>query len=523
MFLPVLLGPAFAFRGLQKRIVGGSIANPTRYPYFSSLTFAIGTDSDGAYIYCGGALIHDDIILSAAHCYDGPSLIDLPNSFVRVNNTDNAADFGFHEATMQKIVPHPRYNDASLDNDILIIKLDRAITQVKPVAFNIDSTVPAVGDTETVIGFGVTSNGGSGSSVLREVQVKAVSNQFCEDNLGGILDSIITCAYDLGKDSCAGDSGGPLIVTGSSSASDVVVGIVSFGGPCGFQDSPGAYTTWIQSQICSLSSKKPMYCSGSPIFPTPAQTGASSPTRPPTRAPVVITPAPTTKPKSPFCFSSKTTVQVKNKGTMPMKDLEIGDEVLAAAGKYEKVYSFGHRHESVKAEFLHILPSSLEISRDHMLLVRGRYVPASAIQVGDELESASGDVIIVEAINTVVRTGVYAPFTSSGTIVVSNIKVSNYIAFQDSGRLIVGGWETPFTYQWIAHMSQSPHRMLSRLGLSGAEEYTVDGMSTWIAGPHELSQWLVDQNGVIVTAMLVPAVGLGMLSMVTEWIVSRFV
>jgi hypothetical protein len=59
-------------------------------------------------------------------------------------------------------------------------------------------------------------------------------------------------------------------------------------------------------------------------------------------------------------------------------------------------------------------------------------------------------------------------------------------------------------------MSQSPHRMLSQLGLSGgAEEYTVDGMSTWIAGPHELSQWLIDQNGVIVTAMLVPAVSSG--------------
>jgi endo-alpha-1,4-polygalactosaminidase (GH114 family) len=222
--------------------------------------------------------------------------------------------------------------------------------------------------------------------------------------------------------------------------------------------------------------------------------------------PPAMSSAPTKAPV-PFkiCFSGETTVQVKNKGAMPMKKLEIGDEVLAAAGKYEQVYSFGHRHESVRAEFLQLLPSTLEISRDHMLLVRGRYVPASAVQVGDELESASGDVITVKAINTVVRTGVYAPFTSSGTIVVSNIKAS-----------IVGGWETPFTYQWIAHMSQSPHRILSRLGLSGAEEYTVDGMSTWIAGPHELSQWLIGQNWAVMTVVLVPAMSLGMLSMVLE-------
>jgi hypothetical protein len=206
-----------------------------------------------------------------------------------------------------------------------------------------------------------------------------------------------------------------------------------------------------------------------------------------------------------------------------MKELQIGDNVLAATGKYEQVYSFGHRHESVEAEFLQLLPSTLEISRDHMLLVGGTYVPASHVQVGDALESTSGDVIIVEAINTVVRSGVYAPFTSSGTIIVSDIKASNYIAFQDSGRVIVGGWETPFTYQWIAHMSQSPHRILTQLGLSGAEEYTVDGMSTWIAGPYELSEWLIDQNGFVVTIMLVPAVGLGMLSMVMERVVSIFV
>jgi hypothetical protein len=247
------------------------------------------------------------------------------------------------------------------------------------------------------------------------------------------------------------------------------------------------YKAWIAAQICSLSSNKPASCSAPKI-----------------------------------CFSGETTVQVKNKGTLPMKALEIGDEVLAASGKYEQVYSFGHRHESATATFLQFLPSTLEISRDHMLLVEGKYVPASDVQVGDELETASGDVVVVEGINTVVRSGVYAPFTSSGTIVVSNIKASNYVAFQDSDRLIVGGWETPFTYQWIAHMSQSPHRILSQLGLTGAEEYTVDGMSTWIAGPHELSQWLIAQNGVVVAVMLVPAVGLGMLSMAVEGFVSIF-
>jgi hypothetical protein len=203
-----------------------------------------------------------------------------------------------------------------------------------------------------------------------------------------------------------------------------------------------------------------------------------------------------------------------------MKDIKIGDEVLTATGKYERIYSFGHRHESIEAEFLQLIPSGLEISGDHMLMVDGHFTPASSVQVGDELESANGEIIKVDAVRRVMRKGVYAPFTASGTIVVSNIKASNYIAFQDSECLLLGGWRTPLTFQWIAHISQSPHRISIRLGVSGPEEYNVDGMSTWIVGPHEVSKWLLEQNAVVVTMLLAPAVGLGVVLSTIEQLIS---
>jgi Hint module len=255
------------------------------------------------------------------------------------------------------------------------------------------------------------------------------------------------------------------------------------------------------------------------VFTVPASTTLA------TIAPVTApSKAPTRAPSGGFCFSGEATVQVKDMGTMPMKKLKIGDRVLTASGNYDAVYSFGHRHESVEATFLQFVPSGLEISKDHMLLVGGKFIPASSVKIGDHLESASGDVIHVEAIRSVVRNGVYAPFTTSGTIVVSNVKASNYIAFQDSGRLIVSGWETPVSFQWIAHMSQSPHRIYSHyLGWSKTEEYTEDGRSTWISGLYELSLWLLNQNGAVMTVMLIPAAGLGMLSMAAESIISWFV
>jgi alpha-galactosidase len=241
--------------------------------------------------------------------------------------------------------------------------------------------------------------------------------------------------------------------------------------------------------------------------------------------PSAITSAPsvTPLPKS-FCFSGESTLQVKSNdkgtGTTLMKDIKIGDEVLTTTGKYERIYSFGHRHEFIEAEFLQLIPSELEISGDHMLMVDSHFTPASSIQVGDELESANGEIIKVEAVHRVVRRGVYAPFTASGTIVVNNIKASNYIAFQESERLMIGGWRTPLTFQWIAHISQSPHRLSLLLGMSEPEEYNVDGMSTWIVGPYEVSKWILEQNGVIVTVLLAPAVALGAVLSTIEQLMS---
>jgi hypothetical protein len=197
-------------------------------------------------------------------------------------------------------------------------------------------------------------------------------------------------------------------------------------------------------------------------------------------------------------------VLVKGQGTVFMKDLQLGDEVLVDSGNFETVYSFGHRDDTVLASFLLFLPSKIEISMDHMLKIKGRHIPASAVQVGDELEMASGEFLSIDEIQTVIRHGAYAPFTKSGTIVVSNIKASNYIAFQGSGHLVLGGWKTLFSYQWLAHVSQAPHRICVQLFGLGNETYSDRGLSRWIDVPHQLGDWFVQQNSGIMMLVLVP-------------------
>jgi hypothetical protein len=127
-------------------------------------------------------------------------------------------------------------------------------------------------------------------------------------------------------------------------------------------------------------------------------------------------------------------------------------------------------------------------------------VKVSLVQVGDMLESAGGNFVTVDSIERVIRNGVYAPLTASGTIVLSNIKASTCVAFQDTYRLHIGSWARPLTFQWVSHVSQSPHRLITLLGWAGAKQYTEDGKSVWIAGPHNFAEWLLEQNGMVMGA-----------------------
>lgn len=258
--------------------------------------------------------------------------------------------------------------------------------------------------------------------------------------------------------------------------------------------------------ICSICSGKGTVKQG---FRATVKGKINKSTTPPTLTVSEVLPATVVCPVTPtICFSGESTVDVKDQGTILMKDLELGNEVLVSENRYEKVYSFGHRHETMYAEFLQFLPSKLEISTDHMVKIKNRgFIPASSVMVGNELETANGNHVTIEGITPVIRQGVYAPFTNSGTILVSGVQASSYVAFQGSDYLHIGGVKTFLSFQFIAHLSQAPHRLYSRvLGIDNDEAYSPDGISTWIDAPHQYWQWYLDQNAFVMILCLIPAV-----------------
>lgn len=241
------------------------------------------------------------------------------------------------------------------------------------------------------------------------------------------------------------------------------------------------------------------------------------------------TPAPTSEGDTPafgICFSGSSLVEVEHKGSVKMADLALGDVVRVGNNKFEPIYSFGHKDSTSSAEFLRITTEGsstpLEISPDHMVAIEGgRYVPASLVKKGDMLLTVSEEVATVTGIKSVVRKGVFAPFTASGSIVVNGIVASNYIAYQGSEYLKVGEMETPLSYQWIAHTFNSVHRLAVMFGITG-ETYSQgeEGVSHWVAMPHKMFSWLVEQNIVVSMSLIGLALPLFSLTWLIELLVS---
>merc|ERR1712232_431809 len=161
-----------------------------------------------------------------------------------------------------------------VSNDIALFELADDVPAYYATPVKIRKTPLTVAGTElTVIGFGDTNPSDSitdTSNYLRKVDLQYVSEDVCDRAFGGGISSWfgggidieagMMCAYNEGKDSCGGDSGGPLLLRGTSPSSDELVGIVSWGISCADDNYPGVYARisyyydWIVNTMCELNS-----------------------------------------------------------------------------------------------------------------------------------------------------------------------------------------------------------------------------------------------------------------------------
>lgn len=212
----------------RKRIVGGIEAEPGRFKYMTALV-------EGSEHFCGGVLIEESWVLTAAHCRGY-------GTHVMIGRTDLGSNVELYERIrIEHEVVHPRYNSNTNEHDILLVKLDRP-SRIPPVRYDDGSNLLMNGLEVTVMGWGTTCYGGPQSSKLLEVQVDLLDHNTCNRQYSGSITQDMICAMRQGKDACQGDSGGPLIIKGGNTANDILVGVVSWGNGCAEPNYAGVYS-----------------------------------------------------------------------------------------------------------------------------------------------------------------------------------------------------------------------------------------------------------------------------------------
>ncbi|CAG4977667.1 unnamed protein product [Parnassius apollo] len=249
VLLALCVAAVSAVPAKQQKIVGGSVTTIDQYPFATPLLYSWNLVT--YWQACGGTIINNRAILTAAHCTVG----DTASRWrIRVGST--WANSGGTVYNTAQIINHPDYNGRTLDNDVSILRAASTLIFSNVVqAGSIAGSNYNLADNQAVwaIGWGTTSVGGSLSEQLRHVQIWTVNQATCRTRyaeIGMTVTDNMLCSGWLdvgGRDQCQGDSGGPLI------HNNVIVGVCSWGHQCALARYPGVnarvsrYTSWIQS------------------------------------------------------------------------------------------------------------------------------------------------------------------------------------------------------------------------------------------------------------------------------------
>jgi len=261
------------------RIVGGEPTAIDEFPWLVQIQYNKPGNKVG--FHCGGSLINQRYVITAAHCVNKvPAEWSLTSVRIgewdtKTNNPDcetlqneQVCNEPILDVPVEEKIVHEDYqpNSKNQHNDIALLRLARYVTYtdfVRPICLPVESALRNSnenGKRFVVAGWGKTEHVSTATKKLK-VDIDAYTNAKCQqvyqrsNNL--IVDGQICAGGEAGRDSCNGDSGGPLMREYAGGIPYwYLTGVVSYGPKnCGTPDIPGVYTRvskyidWIKKNI----------------------------------------------------------------------------------------------------------------------------------------------------------------------------------------------------------------------------------------------------------------------------------